>query len=468
MGSEEDWMTFPQDFAWGCATASYQIEGAAFQDGKGRSIWDVFSHETGRILGGDTGDVACDHYHRWPEDVELMAGIGLNAYRFSISWPRILPEGTGAVEPRGLDFYDRLVDGLLAAGIEPWITLYHWDLPHALHLRGGWLNPAISDWFAEYTAVVVDALSDRVSHWMTLNEPNVYVAIGYLLGEHAPGLRLDFADGLQVAHNSLLAHGKAVQVIRARARKSPAIGVARVGAVRVPASEAPEDVAAAREAMFSINPSSHFNHAWFGDPMILGRYPDALLQRFGKDWPSIGPNDMETICQPLDFYGLNVYSADGVVGAGGVTGPGAWEGVRGDWPGFTMMGWPVWPESIYWSLRFLAERYHLPLVVTESGMANTDWLHLDGGVHDPQRIDYLARYLLQVERALQEGVDVRGYFVWSLLDNFEWARGMRLRFGLVYVDYPTQRRVLKDSAHWYRAVIESDGCILGGEAEGTR
>lgn len=453
-------MTFPQRFAWGCATASYQIEGAAFEDGKGRSIWDVFSHEPGRILGGDTGDVACDHYHRWPEDVDLMAGIGLNAYRFSIAWPRIMPEGTGAVEPRGLGFYDRLVDALLAAGIEPWVTLYHWDLPHALHLRGGWLNPAISDWFADYTAVVVDALSDRVSRWMTLNEPNIFVAAGYLDGDHAPGLKLDLAAGLQVAHNALLAHGKAVQTIRARARLPATIGVAQLGAVRMPSSEAPEDVAAAREAMFSISPACRANHAWFGDPMILGRYPEDLLRRFDKDWPSVGPRDMETICQPLDFYGLNVYFAEEIVGTGRAAEPGVGERVRGNLSGFTMMGWPVRPESIYWGIRFLAERYGLPLVVTENGMANTDWLQLDGRVHDPQRIDFLTRYLRQVDRALQEGVDVRGYFVWSLLDNFEWARGMRPRFGLVYVDYPTQRRVLKDSAHWYRTVIETNGRAL--------
>jgi beta-glucosidase len=456
-------MAFPQDFAWGCATASYQIEGAAFEDGKGLSIWDVFTHEPGKTAGGDTGDVACNHYHRWPEDVALMADIGLNAYRFSIAWSRILPGGHGAVEPRGLDFYDRLVDRLLAAGIEPWVTLYHWDLPHALHLQGGWLNPTISDWFAEYTAVVVDALSDRVTNWMTLNEPNVYVALGYLLGEHAPGLKLDLAAGLQAGHNSLLAHGKAVQTIRARARKPPTIGVAHAGGVRMPASEAPEDVAAAREAMFSISTSSHFNHAWFGDPMVLGCYPEGLLQHFGKEWPSIGPRDMEIINQPLDFYGINVYFPEEIVGAGGVSEPFVGQGVRGDLPGFTMMGWPVWPEAIYWGIRFVGERYDLPLVITESGMANTDWPHLDGCVHDPQRIDFLTRYLLQVKRALDEGVDVRGYFIWTLLDNFEWARGQRPRFGLIYVDYATQQRILKDSAFWYRKVIESNGRILSQE-----
>lgn len=459
-------MTFPQGFAWGCATASYQIEGAAFEDGKGRSIWDVFSHEPGRILGGDTGDVACDHYHRWPEDVALMAEIGLNAYRFSVAWARVLPEGTGRIEPRGLGFYDRLVDGLLAAGIEPWVTLYHWDLPHALHLRGGWLNPAISDWFAEYTAVIVDALSDRVSDWITLNEPNVYVAHGYLSGEHAPGLTLDVADGLQVAHNSLLAHGKAVQTIRARAKRPVAIGVAQAGGVRIPASEAPQDVDAARQAMFSISPSSHFNHAWFGDPMILGRYPEGILRHFECDWPSIGASDMDIICQPLDFYGLNVYFPEEIVGAGGVALPMVEKNAPGDLPGFTMMGWPISPEAMYWGIHFLAERYQLPLVVTENGMANTDWVHLDGRVHDPQRIDYLARYLSQVDRALQEGVDVRGYFHWTLLDNFEWARGLRPRFGLIYVDYPTQRRVLKDSAHWFRMVVDSNGRSLGEKWEG--
>jgi beta-glucosidase len=224
-------------------------------------------------------------------------------------------------------------------------------------------------------------------------------------------------------------------------------------------------VAAAREAMFAINPSTHFNHAWFGDPMILGRYPEDLLQHFEKGWPSIGPGDMETICQPLDFYGLNVYFPEEMIGAGGVSEPMTEGEARGDLPGFTMMGWPVSPEVLYWGIRFLAERYGLPLVVTENGMANTDWVHLDGQVHDPQRIDYLARYLLQVDRALEEGIDVRGYFVWSLLDNFEWARGMRPRFGLIYVDYATQRRVLKDSAYWYRTVIESNGRVLGEQGD---
>jgi beta-glucosidase len=459
-------MAFPQGFVWGAATASYQIEGAVFEDGKGLSIWDIFSHEPGRIEGGDTGDVACDHYHRWQQDVALMADIGLKAYRFSVSWPRILPEGRGTVEPVGLGFYDRLVDGLLEAGIEPWVTLYHWDLPHAMHLQGGWLNPSISDWFAEYVAVVVDVLSDRVSHWMTLNEPNVYVALGYLLGEHAPGLELDVAYGLQVAHNSLLAHGKAVQTIRTRAKTPSTIGVAQAGGVRVPLSESSEDVAAAREAMFSISRSSHFNHAWFGDPMVLGQYPEDLQEHFRRDWPSIRPGDMDTICQPLDFYGLNVYFPEQAAGAGGQFDPGVGPGARGDRAGYTMMGWSVWPEAVYWGLRFLWERYKLPLVVTENGMANTDWPHLDGSVHDPQRIDFLTRYLRQVERALDEGVDVRGYFVWTLLDNFEWARGFRPRFGLIYVDYATQERILKDSAHWYRTVIETEGRVLGQQAGG--
>ena len=460
-------MGFPQGFAWGAATASYQIEGAAREDGKGLSIWDVFSHEPGRTDGGDTGDVACDHYHRWQEDIALMAGIGLKAYRFSIAWPRILPEGRGMVEPVGLGFYDRLVDGLLEAGIEPWVTLYHWDLPHALYLQGGWLNPNISDWFGEYTAVVVDALSDRVSHWMTLNEPNVYVALGYLLGKHAPGLELDLAYGLQAAHNSLLAHGKAVQTIRARARKPSTIGVAQAGGVRMPLSESPEDIAAAREAMFSIRPNSHFSHAWFGDPMVLGAYPEGLRKHFRADWPSIRPGDMETICQPLDFYGLNVYFPEEIVGAGGHSEPAVGPGAPTDRPGHTMMGWPVSEASIYWGLRFLWERYKLPLAVTESGMANTDWPHLDGRVHDPQRIDYISRYLSQVQRAVDEGVDVRGYFVWTLLDNFEWALGFRPRFGLIYVDFASQQRILKDSAHWYRKVIETNGRILGQGTEGA-
>jgi beta-glucosidase len=290
--------------------------------------------------------------------------------------------------------------------------------------------------------------------------------MGYLLGEHAPGLKLAFAYGLQGAHNLLLAHGKAVQTIRARAQESPTVGVAQNGAVRVPASDAAEDVAAAQQAMFAINESVHFNHAWFGDPMILGRYPERILEHFGRDWPTIGPGDMETIHQPLDFYGINVYFPEETVGAGGRAEPALGPQARSDRPGYTTMGWPVWPQAIYWGLRFLGERYRLPLVITENGVATTDWPHLDGEVHDPQRIDFLSRYLLQVKRALDEGVDVRGYFVWTLLDNFEWALGFRPRFGLVYVDHATQQRIPKDSARWYRRVIKTNGRALVEKRKG--
>jgi beta-glucosidase len=446
-------VNFRENFTWGATGASYQVEGAAYEDGKGLSVWDMFCRQPGKIWQGNTGEVACDHYHRYEEDARLMGDIGLNAYRFSISWPRVLPDGTGIVNEKGLGFYDRLVDALLQNGVEPWVTLFHWDYPYALYCRGGWLNRDSADWFAEYATVIVDQLSDRVQHWMTLNEPQAFIGLGHQSGYHAPGLRLSFADCLLAAHHSLLAHGQAVQVIRAGAKAKPSIGAAPVGVVKMPARENSKDVEAARSSMFSITKPGFWNNTWFADPMIFGKYPEDGVALFGKDMPEIHSGDMETICQPLDFYGTNIYSGDTVRSAA----QGKYEVIAGpDGPPLTTMEWHVTPEVLYWGPKFLFERYKLPIVVTENGMANCDWIHLDGKVHDPQRIDFLARYIREYKRAIDDGVPARGYFLWSFMDNFEWAYGYKQRFGIIHVDYATQKRTPKDSAYWYRDMIRSE------------
>jgi len=449
-------MAFPQGFVWGAAAASYQIEGAAFEEGKGPSVWDRFSHRKGKVFGGHTGDVACDHYHRYREDVALMKTIGLHAYRLSISWPRVLPEGVGRVNAAGLDFYDRLIDELLAAGIAPYVTLFHWDYPDALYCRGGWLNDESPDWFAEYTSVVTGRLGDRVRYWMTLNEPAVFVVIGHMDGHHAPGDTLAFDQILRVAHHALLAHGKAVQAIRANVPGAQ-VGAAMASKVGIPASTAEADIAAARDYMFTFRRHDLWHHNWWSDPMLRGEYPADALTLFGDAMPAITPHDMQTIHQPLDFYGVNIYSGEYVrQGADGT--PEALPLPVG-FP-ITAFHWPVTPEALYWGPRFLWERYGLPIAITENGLSNSDWISLDGKVHDPQRIDFTRRYLLQLRQAAADGVGLHGYFHWSILDNFEWAEGMKHRFGLIYVDYQTQRRTLKDSAYWYRGVIASNGATL--------
>ena len=450
-------MSFPKDFVWGAAAASYQVEGAAYEDGKGLSVWDMMCRWKGKIWQGQTGDIACDHYHRYEKDARLMSEIGLNAYRLSICWPRVLPDGTGKINEKGLSFYENLVDALLENNIDPWITLFHWDYPYSLFCLGGWLNRDSADWFADYAKTIVDKLSDRVSHWMTQNEPQCYIGLGHQHAYHAPGLKLNFNEILLAAHHSLLAHGKAVQVIRSHAKQKPIIGAAPVGISAMPVTNKEEDIEATRNYMFSIRKKDCWNNTWFADPMIFGKYPEDGLEFFKDELPEIKQNDLETICQPLDFYGANIYHAERIRSNEEnqpevVPHP---EGL-----GHTTMEWPVTPEALYWGPRFLYERYKLPIVVTENGMASCDWIHLDGKVHDPQRIDFLTRYLREYQRAIDNGVDARGYFLWSIMDNFEWAYGFRQRFGLIYVDYPTQKRILKDSAYWYKQVIASNGKIL--------
>ncbi len=450
-------MSFPKDFVWGAAAASYQVEGGAYEDGKGLSVWDMMSRQPGKIWEGNTGDVSCDHYHRYEEDARLMGDIGLQAYRLSISWPRVLPDGVGRVNDKGLSFYDRLVDALLENGVQPWVTLFHWDYPYALYNRGGWLNSDSPDWFAEYAAVIAGKLSDRVSHWMTLNEPQCFIGLGHQSGTHAPGLKLGFAEVLRAGHNTLLAHGKSVMALRAGSKIPASIGAAPVGSAKIPASSRSADVEAARRAIFSITEKDCWNNTWFADPMILGAYPEDGLRLFQKDLPEIREGDMNCIRQPLDFYGVNIYAGETIRAAA----EGNYETVKGaDGPPLTMMNWRMTPQSLYWGPKFLYERYKLPIVVTENGMANTDWVHLDGKVYDPQRIDFLTRYLKEYKRACEDGVDVRGYFVWSILDNFEWVEGYSKRFGIIFVDYATGKRTLKDSAYWYKDVIAANGSTL--------
>lgn len=447
-------MGFKKEFVWGAATAAYQIEGGAYQDGKGLSVWDMVCQTAGFVKNGDHGDIACDHYNRMEEDVKLMKEMGLLAYRFSISWPRILPNGTGEINEKGIAFYDRLIDTLLRNQIEPYITIFHWDYPYELYKKGGWLNPESPDWFAYYTRIIVERYSDRVKYWITQNEPQCYIDRGHDKGVQAPGLRLGLKDLLLASHNSLLAHGKAVQVIRAYAKQPVHIGYAPVGITYAPASGSEADIEAARQVMFSVKEKDLWNNSWWMDPVFLGAYPKDGMKLFESVLPYIGQNDMKLISQPIDFLGTNIYNARLItIGSEGKTAEQARK------PGFarTAYNWSVSPEALYWGPKFFYERYKTPFLITENGMSNTDWVHLDGKVHDPQRIDFLARYLHEYQRAVDDGVDALGYFCWSFMDNFEWASGYNERFGLVYVNFETQERIMKDSGHWYRQVIETNG-----------
>lgn len=454
---------FPANFIWGAAAAAYQIEGAADEDGRGPSVWDLFSKTPGKIWNNQTGDVAADHYHRYAEDVALMKQIGLHAYRLSISWSRVLPEGVGSVNAKGLDFYDRLVDELLRAGISPYVTLFHWDTPLALYWRGGWLNRDSADWFAEYAQVVATKLADRVKHWMTFNEPTIFLGHGLQYGEHAPGDKRSFAEVLQAAHHVLLAHGKAAQAIRANSQDTQ-VGFALIGYTRVPATDRPEDIAAARTATHSVTDKNVHSNAWWLDPMFFGTYPDDGLELFAGDAPKVLAGDMETIRQPVDFCGFNIYSGDYF--RAGANGKPEWV----PWPvghSVTPSNFTVLPASLYWGPKLLHERYQTPIYITENGFCSWDAIALDGKVHDKQRIDSMARYLIELGKAAREGVPVQGYFYWSILDNFEWLQGYKDRFGIIFVDYPTQQRVLKDSAHWYKEVIASNGGRLATMAGGA-
>lgn len=453
-------MSFKKDFLWGAAAASYQIEGAWNADGKGMSVWDHFTEKPGAVYQGHSGKEACDHYHRYKEDVAIMKELGLKSYRFSLSWPRVLAEGTGKINEKGLDFYSRLVDELLAADIVPFPTLFHWDYPYELYIRGGWLNPDSSDWFAEYTSAVADKLSDRVDRWFTLNEPQVFIELGHMKGEHAPGLKLQQRDRVRMMHNVLLSHGKSVKVLREKGNDKTRIGMAPVCKVVIPADKNEASVNAARDLMFAPDTEETFNawtNSWWLDPVFFGKYPEESLKALGKYLPEGYEKDMEIISQPIDFLGNNHYH--GFYVSAGDRGEPVFVPADSGEP-MTGFNWRITPEGIYWGPKFLYERYGKPIIITENGLSNKDWVSLDGKVHDPQRIDFTHRYLKEYKRAAEDGVDLEGYFHWSIMDNFEWAAGYRERFGLVYVDYMTQKRTIKDSGFWYKEVIESNGETL--------
>lgn len=454
---KENSTLFPEDFIWGASTSSYQIEGAHDGDGKGASIWDLFVQREGRIWRGQHGRVSCDHYHRFKEDVAHMRLMGLKAYRFSISWPRILPNGTGAINEAGLAFYDALIDELLENGIEPWVTLYHWDLPYELFLKGGWLDRNSAQWFADYTKVVIDRFSDRVQRWVTINEPQCFIGLGYRDGLHAPGLNLSFRECLMAGHHALLAHGRSVQVIREYAKLTPIIGWSPSGSVYQPASSRMDDISAAREATSAIYSDNVWNTRWWSDPVILGHYPEEGLKAYQKALPRFPASDFEIIQQPIDYYACNIFQATPVRMSEEGT-PVAVPLLDGE--DISLYEWTQNPDSLYWGPRFIQELYNLPLVITENGCSTLDRVALDGGVHDSNRTDYMIGHLLALRKAMDDGVDVHGYFHWSLLDNFEWQEGYKHRYGLIHVNYQTQIRTWKDSAYCLQEIISSNGNSL--------
>ena len=448
---------FPADFLWGAATSAYQIEGSPLADGAGPSIWHEFAHTPGRTCDGDTGDVACDHYRCYRDDVALMGKLGLNAYRFSISWSRVLPEGRGRVNLSGLGFYERLVDALLEQGIQPMLTLYHWDLPAALDRLGGWLNPDSAYWFADYAQLLFRALDDRVKLWVTLNEPWVVVDGGYLHGVLAPGQRNVFAAP-RASHHLLRAHAAAVQAYRAAGRHQ--IGLVVNLEPKYPATETTEDLAATMRA------DAYWNRQYL-DPVFLGAYPPELREIFGMAWPAFPAADLDFIRQPLDFLGVNYYSRQ-VVRNDPQDWPLQAARVRQPQQTYTSLDWEVYPQGLTDLLEWVAHRYGpLPLYITENGAAFYDPPHATGWVDDPLRQRYLRDHLRAALEARQKGVDLRGYFAWSLLDNFEWAHGYSPRFGLVHVDYATQQRTIKASGRFYAKVIHSQGAALLADDAGA-
>ncbi|MBT9486233.1 MAG: beta-glucosidase [Rubrivivax sp.] len=430
---------FPHDFVWGVATSAYQIEGAAAVDGRGPSVWDSFCAVPGAIADGSNGDVACDHYHRWAQDLDLIRDLGVDAYRFSVSWPRVQPDGMGAWNPKGLAFYERLVDGLLARGIKPYLTLNHWDLPDALQARGGWAARDTVHRFVDYALQMDRHLGDRIASITSHNEPWVMATLGHETGLFAPGIK-HRATAMQVAHHLMLSHGLALQALRAQGCQARLGIVLNLSPIRA-ATDRPEDIAQARlEDGRSVR--------WYMDPLLRGAYPDDVLQHLGADAPQVEAGDMAAIQTPLDFLGLNYYTRS-VVSADG-----SWD-VKTSGKPLTDMGWEVYPEGLTELLLRLHRDWPLPpLYVKENGAAFKD-VFADGRVHDVERTDYIARHIAAVGDALRQGVPVVGYMVWSLLDNFEWASGYAKRFGIVHVDYATQQRTLKDSALWYRDFLRA-------------
>jgi len=439
--------SFPTGFLWGTATASYQVEGAVAEDGRLPSIWDTFAHTPGKVAKNATGDVADDHYHRYKGDVQLMKALGVKAYRFSIAWPRVFPNGSGAPNAKGLDFYNRLVDELLANGIQPFTTLYHWDLPQALQDRGGgWESRETAEAFGKYAGYVAQHLTDRVKHIFTINEFNAFMELGYSIGIHAPGLKLPPARFYQARHNGVLGHGLAVQAIRANGKSGTKVGLAENLVVGVPVIENAEHIAAAEKATRDINSP-------YLTVIMEGKYTDAYVARMGANAPRVAPSDLKIISSPLDFVGTNIYQPTFVRADAGSSG----YAVVPNPPSYPHMISPwlfVGPEVLYWGPHHVAKLWNVKeIYITENGTSSSDVPAEDGKVYDTDRIMYLRNYLSQLQRAVADGVPVKGYFLWSLMDNFEWADGYENRFGLHYVDYATQRRTPKLSAAFYREVI---------------
>lgn len=446
---------FPKDFLWGVACASYQCEGGWDADGKGPNIWDDFCHDkAGRhIRNGDTGDVACDSYHRFREDVALMKRHNIRAYRFSVSWSRVIPDGDGAVNEAGLVFYDQLIDELLASGIEPMITLYHWDLPSALQDKGGWLNRDIAKAFGRYAGILAERFKGRVTKYMTLNEPQCAARLGYGRGEHAPGLKMSEEKVAQAFHHLCLAHSAAYRAIKAAAGPDTQVGAASCGGLFYPAHDTPANREAAYKATFDLSRDDWaFTFNIFLDPLCLKKYDETAPECVRRFAATVDPADWDRMEKP-DFIGVNVYNGHAVDEKG--------ENVP-RYPGFPLTGckWPVTPEVMRYGPANIARRYGLPVYITENGQSCNDRIHMDGQVHDPERIDFLHRYLLELSKAVEEGLDLRGYLQWSFLDNFEWSQGYDERFGIVYVDYRTGERIPKDSARWYAKVIKTNGECL--------
>jgi beta-glucosidase len=455
--TSERFLEFPAGFVWGTATAAHQIEGAWDVDGKGASIWDRFAADPAHIADRSNARIACDHYHRFREDLDLMASLRLASYRFSLSWPRIIPDGAGPINPAGLDFYDRLVDAMLARGIRPFATLFHWDLPCALQDRGGWTNRATGDAFVRYAEIAARRLGDRVKDWMTHNEPWVVAFVGHLYGVHAPGLR-DLRTALATAHGLLVSHGRAAAAVRA-ACPGARVGIVHHLAWIEPASDRIEDVAAA------VRHDGAF-HRWFLDPVFGRGYPADLVGWYGADAPRVEPGDLEHMAAPLDFLGINYYTrriiAHDPAGRGPERGFLATRQVY--WPFVPRAEfdeWEVAPEGLYRTLLRVQREYRpAAMYVAENGTSWPDQPGPDGQIHDLIRIRYLARHVAAVRQALDDGADVRGYFAWSILDNFEWGFGFTKRFGLVHVDYQTQRRTVKDSGRWYGRLAAENRCAL--------
>lgn len=434
---------FRDDFVWGVASSAYQIEGREEGDGCGKGIWDTFTEE-GRILDGHTSYTACDHMHRYKEDYALMRMLGIKAYRFSVSWARLIPEGTGRVNEKAVALYRDMIAEMKKNGIEPYLTMYHWEFPQALQEKGGWLNEEVIQWFGEYAKVVAENFSDVCENFITLNEPECFVGLGHLSGVHAPGVKLPQKDVFQIAHNALKAHGQAVINLRKYACRPIKVGYAPTCGMAYPASERKEDIEAARKVLFGFyQPMENWtwNVAWFNDPVFLGKYPEEGLKKFAEYLPEITDEDMKLISQPLDFMGQNIYN--GYMVRQGDDGEVEFVDRPAGFPK-TAAGWPVTPDCFYWGVKFLYERYQMPLYITENGMSCHDDVSLDGKVHDPNRQNFLDLYLSALQKANDEGADVRGYFLWTFLDNFEWDKGYTERFGIVYVDFATQKRIVKE------------------------